>query len=241
MPWDDQMLMRVVRTLARAGKWPQFEREMFEKAPNMQGVAGALGSWVLRDLDRPEGGYVVELWESERHAADWKYAAVHNRLLREPRPGEFECHTCEIRSAWAAPGELVANNEGESGRSESRSPPLYVRLTEGRVHPGMWADFENAYKVHVETRAAPGLRMRWLVRSKSDAETFFTVSVWDTLDDMESFERSDAVRRQILKHIAPHLRGISSAHHCEVHKSLPFTVFVNVVELATMIRTSGNA
>jgi len=230
------MLMRIVRTLARAGKWQQFEHEMFEKTPDMQGVAGALGSWVLRDLDSQGGGYVVELWESERHAADWERAAVRNRLLREPLPGEFECHTCDIRSAWVAPGELVANSEGESGRSEGRRPPLYVRLTEGRVYPGMWADFQNAYKVHVETRAAPGLRMRWLVRSKPDAETFFTVSIWDTLGHMESFERSDAVRRQILKHIARHLCGISSAYHCEVHMSLP----LNVAELATMIRLSGN-
>jgi heme-degrading monooxygenase HmoA len=73
------MLMRVVRTLARAGQWQQFEREMFEKASNMQGVAGMLGSWVLCDLDSREGGYVVELWESERHAADWARAAV-NRI-----------------------------------------------------------------------------------------------------------------------------------------------------------------
>jgi hypothetical protein len=52
---------------------------MFEKAPNMQGVAGMLGSWVLCDLDSREGGYVVELWESERHADDWARAAV-NRI-----------------------------------------------------------------------------------------------------------------------------------------------------------------
>lgn len=227
------MLMRVVRALARAGKWQQFEREMFEKASNMQGVAGALGSWLLRDLDSQEGGYVVELWESERHAADWERAAIRNRLLREALPGEFEFHTCEIRSVWVAPGVLVADSEGESDRSEGRHPPLYVRLTEGRVHPGMWADFQNAHEVHVEACAAPGLRMRWLVRSKSDAETFFTVSIWDTLGQMEFFERSDAVRREILKHITRHLRGISSAHHCEVRKSLPF----NVVELATMIRS----
>lgn len=229
------MLMRIVRTLARAGKWQQFEHEMFEQAPDMHGVAGALGSWVLRDLDSREGGYVVELWQSRRHAVNWERAAVQNQLLREPRPGEFECHTCDIRSAWMASGKLLASRKGKGGKSNVAYPPLYVRLTEGRVYPGTWADFETAYKVHVETCAAPGLRMRWLVRSTSDAETFFTVSIWDTLGHMESFERSDAVRRQILKHIARHLCGISSAHHCEVHMSLP----LDVAELATLIRQSG--
>jgi hypothetical protein len=34
MPAGNQMLMRVVRTHARDGKWQKFEREMFEKAPN---------------------------------------------------------------------------------------------------------------------------------------------------------------------------------------------------------------
>lgn len=107
---------------------------------------------------------------------------------------------------------------------------MYMRITMGRTKPGAWASFETAYRQHIEAKAAPGLRARWLVRSTSDADTFFTISSWDSLADMENYERSDAVRRQILRHIAPHLSGVSTAHHCEVRRDVPLTA----AELAAM-------
>lgn len=113
---------------------------------------------------------------------------------------------------------------------------MYMRITMGHTKPGCWADFEAAYKRHIEGRVAPGLRARWLVRSTSNPETFFTISLWDTVSDMDSYERSDAVRRQILKHIAPHLNGVSTAHHCEVRRDLPLTT----TELAAMFESAND-
>ena len=97
---------------------------------------------------------------------------------------------------------------------------LYMRITMGRTRPGCWSAFESAYRQYIEGHPATGLRARWLVRSNSEADTFFTVSLWATLADMEAYERSDAVRRQVLRHIAPHLSGVSTAHHCQVRGSL---------------------
>ena len=105
---------------------------------------------------------------------------------------------------------------------------MHMRLTMGRTKPGDWHEFESDYRQYIEGRPAPGLRARWLVRSKSEPDTFFTISLWDSLAEMEAYERSDAVRRQVLKHIAPHLQGVSTAHHCEVRGSMP----VSLVELA---------
>jgi len=105
---------------------------------------------------------------------------------------------------------------------------MHMRLTMGRTKPGHWHEFEADYRQYIEGRPAPGLRARWLVRSKSEPDTFFTISLWDSLAEMEAYERSDAVRRQVLKHIAPHLQGVSTAHHCEVRGSMP----VSLVELA---------
>jgi heme-degrading monooxygenase HmoA len=91
----------------------------------------------------------------------------------------------------------------------------------GRIKPGSWPEFETAYRQHIEASPAAGLLARWLVRSTSDANTFFTVSLWDTLAAMETYERSDAVQRQILPHIVPYLNGVSTAHHCQVRGNLP--------------------
>lgn len=98
---------------------------------------------------------------------------------------------------------------------------MHVRITIGRTKPGCWSEFEAAYRRHIEGVPAPGLRARWLVRSSTEVDTFFTVSIWSSLAEMESHERSDAVQRQILPHIVPFLDGASTAHHCEVRGNLP--------------------
>jgi heme-degrading monooxygenase HmoA len=97
------MLMRIIRTRAKPGKWPEFEREFFDAAPDMQGVRGLRARWILQDLDDREAGFVVGLWDSHADALAFEHAAEHSHLLTQPLPGEFEFHLCEIRSAWIAP------------------------------------------------------------------------------------------------------------------------------------------
>lgn len=100
---------------------------------------------------------------------------------------------------------------------------MYMRITTGQIKPGSWQEFEAAYRQHIEGNPMQGVRARWLVRSTVDADTFFTISLFETLADMESFERSDAVKREILQHVAPYLVGLSTAHHCEVRRDMPLT------------------
>lgn len=101
---------------------------------------------------------------------------------------------------------------------------MHMRITTGQVRPGCWEHFETAYLEHIEGRPARGLRARWLARSTTDPETFFTIALWDSLPDLEAYERSDAVRREVLKHIAPYIKGVSNAYHCAVRHDLPLTV-----------------
>ena len=111
---------------------------------------------------------------------------------------------------------------------------MYMRFTTGRVRSGSWQNFEAAYHQHIERKSAHGVRARWLVRSKEDSDVFFTIALFETLADMESYERSDAVRREILRHIAPFLVGTSTAHHCQVRRDLPLTA----EELADIFNTA---
>lgn len=94
---------------------------------------------------------------------------------------------------------------------------MYMRVTRGRVKPGCWERYEAAYLEHVERRTAPpGLLGRWLVRSMVDGDLGFSLSLWETREAMEAYERSDAVRREILPHLAPYLTNDFVAHHCRV-------------------------
>lgn len=96
------MLMRIVRTRAIPGKWPEFEREFLAEAPDMHGVPGLHGRWILHDLDDHGAGFVVALWASAADAEAFEHETERNQLLTHPLPGEFEFHFCEIRCAWVA-------------------------------------------------------------------------------------------------------------------------------------------
>jgi heme-degrading monooxygenase HmoA len=94
---------------------------------------------------------------------------------------------------------------------------MYMRVTKGRIKPGCWDQYEAAYRTHVEgCPAPPGLLGRWLLRAVADPELGFSLSLWETQGAMEAYERSDAVRREILPHLAPFLTTDFTAHHCDV-------------------------
>ena len=97
------MLIRIIRTRAKPGKWPEFERAFFEESPDLRDIPGVRGRWILHDLDDREAGFVVALWDSEAAALAFEHATERNQLLANPLPGEFEFHMCEIRCAWVAP------------------------------------------------------------------------------------------------------------------------------------------
>src|ERR1700734_3796796 len=92
-----------------------------------------------------------------------------------------------------------------------------MRVTLGRVRAACWEQYEAAYRQYVQTQASvKGLRARWLARSTTDLDMGCTISVWDTAADMEAYERSDAVRQEILPRLVPFLSSEFIAHHCSV-------------------------
>jgi heme-degrading monooxygenase HmoA len=94
---------------------------------------------------------------------------------------------------------------------------MYMRVTKGHVRAGCWDQYEAAYRQYVEGRPpSAGLLGRWLLRAEIDRDLGFSLSLWESKQAMEAYERSDAVRREILPRLAPFLTGDFTAHHCDV-------------------------
>jgi heme-degrading monooxygenase HmoA len=75
---------------------------------------------------------------------------------------------------------------------------MYVRIVWGRLKSGKWDEYERHYNERVvpSTKGRQGLRERQLLRSTEDPEEGISLSVWEKLEDLHSYETSE-VRKEL--------------------------------------------
>jgi len=69
---------------------------------------------------------------------------------------------------------------------------MYIRMLWGRLRRGMWDEYEKYYNDHIEplTRGRNGFRGRQLLRSAENPDEGMSVTVWDTRQDLDNYDRS---------------------------------------------------
>jgi heme-degrading monooxygenase HmoA len=94
---------------------------------------------------------------------------------------------------------------------------MVIRITWGKLRPGVWGEFERTYRENVLTKGKnlKGLRGRWLAQDAADKDTGFAVSLWDNLADMQAYEQS-ALYREIMGPLQPFFVGEYKTSRCDV-------------------------
>ena len=65
---------------------------------------------------------------------------------------------------------------------------MFIRIVWGKIVPGKWNEFEAAFKASMATRGdLKGLKDHWLARDQQDANAGYSISLWDTEADMNTF------------------------------------------------------
>ena len=97
---------------------------------------------------------------------------------------------------------------------------MFVRMVWGQLRPGSWADYERHYHENVVNPPSPikGLRERQLLRSTEDPDEGVSVSIWDTLEDLRSYETGE-FRQKIAQEVENLYRGEYWVKHFEVADS----------------------
>ena len=93
---------------------------------------------------------------------------------------------------------------------------MYMRIIWGRLRPGQWAPYEEAYKRVLGSHRIAGLKGRWLVRDAADADSGYSVSLWASLEDMRAYESSDLFNRTVKPALQPFFANDFTTSHCEV-------------------------
>ena len=95
---------------------------------------------------------------------------------------------------------------------------MIMRITWGKVRPGMWPEYAEAYRQTMEpiSSGIQGLRGRWLVHDLDEADAGFAVSIWDSQEDLDAYRDSELFEAQVQAPLADYFVDEFRTYHCEV-------------------------
>jgi heme-degrading monooxygenase HmoA len=95
---------------------------------------------------------------------------------------------------------------------------MYMRMVWARLRRGDWSKYEAAYKnvLRPENQNIKGLRGRWLMRDVKDGDAGYSISLWDSMEAIDRYEKSEYYRRNVIPHLEPFFIGDFTTCHCEV-------------------------
>jgi heme-degrading monooxygenase HmoA len=95
------MLVRIIYGKLKPGSWDSYEHAYKEIMSNTGKIAGLRGRWLTRDVDNPDAGYSISLWENEAAMRAYENSDVlKNTILPKLNPffaGEYTTSRCEMR------------------------------------------------------------------------------------------------------------------------------------------------
>jgi len=93
---------------------------------------------------------------------------------------------------------------------------MYMRIIWGRIALGQWDGFEAAYKKATLLRGdVKGLKNQWLARDQVDPDAGYSITLWDTEEDMRAFWDSKK-REEAMALLRPYFLNQFTVTECEV-------------------------
>ena len=163
--------------------------------PGTGDTKGLLLAELLRSTENPDGGMSVSLWDNLEDMLGFERDPSRQDLARGLE--EFYPPLAYPRGDyWVKHLEIISPAPLEEFRQG------YLRLVGGRLRLGGWQEYERYHQKSVgsTTGGTKGLRQRQLLRGTDDPDEAVSLSVWDTLGDMRSYETGE-VRQSMAKQV----------------------------------------
>lgn len=93
----------------------------------------------------------------------------------------------------------------------------FMRITWGKIKPGQWQGYEEAYKKGTAlTRDAKGLKGRWLVQDLDDPDAGYSITLWDSEREMRNYRDNPVFKEKILPLVQPFFVDQYQTRFCRV-------------------------
>ncbi len=200
------MYMRLLQLQAKPEELPNLRR-FYEAVivPTLQKTPGCLYACLMQSVQRDEEVISMTLWESPAHASAYEKSGTYQKLLDEARPmladsTEWRMQlTKDLKLDYspvpAEPTIKASPIEAMSGESKSAGPrpgQMFLRIVSVTVKPGMLEEYKNRYvnEVIPGFQQTKGCRHAYLTFGSEDNNQAFSVTIWDSREAAEEYERS---------------------------------------------------
>ena len=69
---------------------------------------------------------------------------------------------------------------------------MFARIVWGKIMPGKWSDYENAYKDAIKARGPiKGLVVQWLAQDAKDKDAGYSIGVWESEAALKAYVGSE--------------------------------------------------
>ena len=94
------MIMRITWGKLRAGSWQEYEQAYRATVAGKE-VPGLQSRWLAQDVNDPDGGFAVSLWESLEAMHAYEQSAVFKQEIQPKlQPffvGEYTTYRCDVK------------------------------------------------------------------------------------------------------------------------------------------------
>ena len=94
---------------------------------------------------------------------------------------------------------------------------MFLRISWGALKPGTWEDYEATHqRVVPGAGEVVGLRGRIVARDVDRPDTGYSISLWDSLEEMQSYEQGPLAA--VMSELEPYFGGEFATQRCELRR-----------------------
>lgn len=93
---------------------------------------------------------------------------------------------------------------------------MYMRITWGKTMTASWMDSLPSDLLDLSRYRPEGLQSRWVAQDANDPENYYSVTVFDSLKNLEAWEKSKEYNDDYLPAVTRQLVGSYSSSVCRI-------------------------
>jgi len=202
------MYMRFVQTKIKPDRLSELRQHYEQKVvPALKKMAGCLYACLMHSKHHQDESISLTLWDTPQQAEAYEQSGVFQQLLQEARPYLSEASewriqlsrdlTLEYLPITAEPtvkSYAVTASADENLPAHMQIPSMYLRIVSPKIKPGKMEEFKTLYSEEIipVLRTVQGCRYAYLTESMKEKTEIISVTLWDSIEDAENYERSGA-------------------------------------------------